>query len=309
MNFLNRSNVEIEQGLIRLVGQERKLLHLILLHVKEIEVRKIYLEKGRSSLYEYLVKDLGYASFCAQRRIEGAKLLTDVPALAEKIEIGKINLSQICEVARAVKQKEFETSKLAKGTNEIAPKISTEEKFTLFNAIENKSIAESQAILSQTLDLELKEREVKRFQGNGSVRLEVTLSRQQYEKKFLECRDRASHSLLRDANLETPQVIEFLEDYFLESIAAPATRSVKRDAPLKSLTPGLRNEIRQRDQACQYRDPVTDQICGSRFLLEIDHRVPQWAKGGHDVDNLTLLCSGHNKLKYRQQSGVKVQAQ
>ncbi|MGZ3802295.1 MAG: hypothetical protein ACXVCL_19170, partial [Bdellovibrio sp.] len=87
MNPLSKiSNSDLELQLKNLVAKERKLLHVILEHIKEVDVRKIYLERAYSSLYEYLVKELGYSGSAAMRRIEAARLLKEVPTLAEKIQ-------------------------------------------------------------------------------------------------------------------------------------------------------------------------------------------------------------------------------
>lgn len=44
--FFKRTNIELEADLKNLVANEIKLLHIILEHIKEIEVRKIYLERA-----------------------------------------------------------------------------------------------------------------------------------------------------------------------------------------------------------------------------------------------------------------------
>ncbi|MGZ3800712.1 MAG: hypothetical protein ACXVCL_11140, partial [Bdellovibrio sp.] len=87
MNPLSKiSDSDLEFQLKNLVAKERKLLHVILEHIREVDFRKIYLERAYSSLYEYLVKELGYSGSAAMRRIEAARLLKEVPTLAEKIQ-------------------------------------------------------------------------------------------------------------------------------------------------------------------------------------------------------------------------------
>ncbi|MGZ3770765.1 MAG: hypothetical protein ACXVCR_11575 [Bdellovibrio sp.] len=62
MNPLSKiSDSDLEFQLKNLVAKERKLLHVILEHIREVDFRKIYLERAYSSLYEYLVKELGYS--------------------------------------------------------------------------------------------------------------------------------------------------------------------------------------------------------------------------------------------------------
>jgi hypothetical protein len=56
--------------------------------------------------------------------------------------------------------------------------------------------------------------------------------------------------------------------------------------------------IRDNSQ-CTFINPVTGRRCGSRMGLEIDHKIPIALNGSNDLDNLRLLCFGHNQLMAR----------
>ena len=60
----------------------------------------------------------------------------------------------------------------------------------------------------------------------------------------------------------------------------------------------LKRVLFQRDRGeCQYVDPVTQNKCASKHLIQIDHRYP-FSKGGmNTLENLHLLCAAHNQLK------------
>lgn len=51
--------------------------------------------------------------------------------------------------------------------------------------------------------------------------------------------------------------------------------------------------------ACTYRDPKTGRRCGTRRLLQIDHVKPRALGGGHELENLRLLCAAHNLHRAR----------
>jgi len=60
----------------------------------------------------------------------------------------------------------------------------------------------------------------------------------------------------------------------------------------------LRDQIWQRDRGrCQHRDPKTGKICGSKKFLHIDHHFPFALGGEHQVKNLRLRCSAHNRYR------------
>lgn len=361
MNIQNLSNSQLEQNLLSLVSEEKKVLHLILLHIKEVDSRKLYLKKGRSSLFDYMVTDLGYSSSSAQRRIEGARLIKEIPEVSEKIRDGNLHLSQVGEFVRAIRQKE----------SEAQVKISPAEKLSLISSIECKSREETQKILSSSLDLNLRPIEIKFVQKDESVHMRLTFSKELYSK-IQRCQEISSHRLLKENSFDISGVIGVLVDYFLDQkdakqITVPAQGAVpieeqysvpplevrdnaarsdavkaRRCAPLsvrssyqmsspqshdkgrpiqkkpmkftavaavkpklnKTITSKTRRLIKGFYQHCQHVDPNTHSQCRSRFLLEIDHRIPRWAGGTNELSNLSLLCSAHNKAKYRREAGL-----
>lgn len=183
------SDQELDLNLKRLVVSERKILNLVLQHILEVENRKMFLEKAYSSMYEYLIKELGYSGSSAMRRLSAARLLKEVPEVGEKIKDGDINLSQITELSRAIKEKE-----------KTGSKVSTLQKQDLVTAISGKSTAESQKQIARELDIDLKPPEKTFVQKDDSVHLQLTLSKEQYEK-ILKCRDFASNKLLSECTV------------------------------------------------------------------------------------------------------------
>ncbi|HWU43146.1 MAG TPA: HNH endonuclease [Bdellovibrio sp.] len=308
-------NCELESQLKNLVAKERKLLHVILEHIREVDIRKLYLEKAYSSLYEYLVKELGYSGSAAMRRIDAAKLLREIPSVSEKIQEGSLSLSQIGELSRAVKEKE----------KSCGEKISSAQKIELVDAIVGKSTAETQKELCLALDIDLKKPEKKFVQKDDLVHLTITLSKELHAK-LMRCKDLASHVLLQQhGDVSMNALFEFLADEYLEkaepvseitnskitnskttkfkiadskngikaeviSASVPSCsenpdqnsgqisgRTSTKNKSLKTLTPKTRREIFQRDRCCQYIDKSTGKQCKSTFLLQVDHKTPRWA--------------------------------
>ena len=79
-----------------LVQTERKIMHLVLLHILEIMNRKLYADLGFDSMYTMMTKKYGYSEASAIRRIDAAKLLKSVPEVADRLKSGTLNLSQAC---------------------------------------------------------------------------------------------------------------------------------------------------------------------------------------------------------------------
>lgn len=300
MNSLSLLNdFELETSLKDLVYKERKLLHIILEHIKEIDRRKVYLERAYSSLYEYLVKELNYSGSAAMRRIEAARLLRDVPLMKDKIQNGTINLSQIGELAKAIKEKE----KISEN------RLSVQEKAELVAVISGKTTQETQRDLAQVLNIEVKQIESKRIQQDESVRCELTFSKE-LDAKLKRCKEKLSHRF-HGAELDHSLVgvIEILANEFLKEGNIVVTDTEEKSPALKlnkTLTPKVKLQVIRRDKCCQYHDPVTGRICGSTYFSQVDHKTSRWAGGGHDVSNLQVLCGKHNRYKYLKESGVRL---
>ena len=96
----------------------------MLQHLQEIETRKLYLERGFPSLFEYVVKELGYSHSSAYRRIKAMRLYRDIPQATSKIKTGSLNLTTASQLQtffekkkRKDKKQHLDTAKMLKVNN------------------------------------------------------------------------------------------------------------------------------------------------------------------------------------------------
>jgi hypothetical protein len=250
MNLQKLSNEELDQNLRNLVIKEREVLSEILEHILEIDRRKFFLKMAYSSLFDYLTKHLGYSAGSAQRRIDAARMLREVPELSQKLESGTLNLSQVSLVQKAIRQRKAAVSKRE-----------------ILESLENKTFSQSQIIVARAFDLEIKEPTKITAQKDESVRLEITLTKEQWEKL------QTMKDLLPSGSGDWSEVLEYLAD----KVIAQKTKAKTEPKPAqKRINISMRKHILNRDQCCQYKDPVTNKICGSRKHLQIDHIEPLW---------------------------------
>jgi hypothetical protein len=282
------SNQDLIGRFQKLVQTERKISHLVLQTIAEIDRRKLFLEKAYSSLFDYLTKGFGYSDSAAVRRIDAARLLREVPEISKKIESGALNLTHLTQFQRAVRQ----VQKKEKRKMEIA------EKRAVLKKIESISDRETAKVLAQELDYEAKPLDRQTQHKDGSVTLTLTLSRAQIE--ILEqARDLTSTAT---GDLTWAETFTYLAKKEIARRKAEATTDtvVKTTA---TVTPRLKREVFARHVTCQYKDPTTGRVCGSRRYLQIDHIQPKWAGGTNDPANLQVLCAAHNKFVYAKQAG------
>ncbi|MFM6930322.1 MAG: DUF222 domain-containing protein [Bdellovibrio sp.] len=167
INFLSNSDLLVRFG--ELVQTERKITHLVLECIAEIDSRKLYLDKAYPSLYEMLVQGFGYSSSAALRRIESARLLREVPEVAAKIESGALNLSQLSKVQQAVRA----VQKIEDRRLDVA------EKKELLSRIEHTTQQQTELILSQALSLPIFIEDKEKNHRDESVTLTMTFSKEQ----------------------------------------------------------------------------------------------------------------------------------
>ncbi|MFZ4402970.1 MAG: HNH endonuclease [Pseudobdellovibrionaceae bacterium] len=160
--------------LVELTSRERKLTTHILWHLAEVDRRKLYLQMAYPSFFEYLVTGLGYAPASAQRRIDAARLLAQLPQnesqqVAQKIEAGDLNLSQISILQSFSRQARKETGKT----------VSIEQKSQILQQIENQSVVQTEKILAKALDIKPQQHTHTHIQQDDSVRVELTLTKEE----------------------------------------------------------------------------------------------------------------------------------
>ncbi len=195
--------ITLVENLKKLVVTERKITAEIIEHIQMIDLQRIYLKMGFANLYAFLTEYIGYTAAAAQRRIEAARLLTSVPEVKEDLKSGTLNLSQVSLVAQSIRLKQKE-----------APTVhfNSSDKKHLLESVKGLSLESSQKVISQTLDLEVRSYEKHKVQSDESVRIEMTLTKEQSEllKKI---KNLVSHV---NPNASTAEVFEYLANDYLK---------------------------------------------------------------------------------------------
>jgi len=296
-----------------MVARERKLLTSILHYLKEVESRRLYLERGYPSLFVFVTEELGYSEGSAGRRIQAMRLIRDIPEVEEKIETGRISLtvaSKVQNFLRAENKKRYEKDE------EV---LSVPEKLELINQLEGSSSRECEKKLIEispetqipkekerpltedsTLIQFVADRELK----YGIDKLKNLLSHQNQEhrldelfKKLVELGLDKWDPERRDARRVKRKLKgeQCREESNVEVTPAQELNKKRRAIPAK-----IRDEIWKRDGGeCQYKDPLTGKRCRAKHNLQIDHVVPVAMGGLNEPGNLRLLCREHNILHAR----------
>ena len=303
MNLKNFSDESLEQRLTKLVKTERKITHLVLECIAEIDQRKLYLKKAYPSLFEFLIQVHGYSPSAAMRRIDGARLLQQIPDVAEQLENGSVNLSQVALLQRADRELK----------KEIGSTIPVEIKRDLLAKIENQTQIKTEQLIAQTLNINLSAKNKTIQHQDECVTLTVTLSKEQMQI-LNEAQAAVSHAVaeknlaslviyLAKKELARRKSKNFLRDK-PESVASTTATAIKpptQKPQRKPIPQSIKKHLLQTQPHCTFRDPQTDKVCGSKHFLQVDHIQSVSNGGSNELDNLQILCGQHNRYKFRQE--------
>lgn len=290
------SDREVLMRLAQLARSERRLTHLVLCHLLEVEGRELHWQLGYKSLYEYLNKHLGYSEREAYARIQAAQVLKAAPEISEKLEAGVLNLTQLVQVEQGLKQ--------GKRTGQVVTPGQTQ---TLLLKIENKSSFETQKIIACELNQAPVAIQKIKPQKDESVRVEITFTQEQFEL-LKQVQNELSHVIPEN---DLAAVIAKLSRIYLRKRSGekksdkvgqdrPPMRRFNRGSLQKTrreyISVTKRRRVFQMAQhCCEYVNPKTQERCSSRFQLQVDHRHPLARGGSNEPNNLRVLCAVHNR--------------
>src|SRR5579859_5362118 len=108
MMLANLSDEELLSSLASICFETRRLLGRLLLHLIEVEDRRLDLRSACSSLYDFCQRRLGMSESEAVRRIEAARLVKRFPALLGHLERGDIHLTGLLLLREYLTEQNFE---------------------------------------------------------------------------------------------------------------------------------------------------------------------------------------------------------
>ena len=264
-------NIHFE--LLELRQKEKRITSEILNKLQEMENCRQYLKMGHPSLFDYLVRGLGYSEATAYQRQACVRLAKEVPEIKQKIDQGSLTLSAVTTAFKHLRKKPVA------------------EKRKVLKSMENKSSREVKAMfLEPTPTLKIKKTE---YVDKVHLRLELTHEQnQKLEKlKALKSHKHNVESLLVDLiekELKSYENVQRKSSNSSESkeFGAPKSRNTRQ------ISKRLRNNVLTTANY-QFQYPG----CGSNHFLQVDHIFPVRLGGDQSRNNLQVLCASHNRHK------------
>lgn len=327
----------LHEKLMTLSAEERRLTLEILHHLREVESRRLFATRGHSSLFEYVTRELGYSESSALRRISAMRALKGLPEMEAKVESGELKVSQLAQVQAFIRQEKkagkiYDQDRKRELLLEVAGKSARETEKVL--AERNPEIVHRDRIrvvtpewtqITFTADEGLI-RNLDRIRDVFAHELPPGATHADLIRwmsdKLLHAHEKKMQGPKRSQSApSTSEVDQKMKSESepaskatsmsaLKSISGPILKAKQKRPPLKQpsryIPASVKREVWKRDQGqCVYVSPVTGRICGSRHLIQYDHRRLFSRGGPSTVENLRLLCHAHNQSEARRVLGVK----
>jgi hypothetical protein len=326
---------ELVEILNVLVRKECDTTLEILIHLAELEERKLHLKLGYSSLFAYCTIKLGYSEPAANRRIKAARCIRQYPETYNLLLHKKINLSTICVfygvltpenkedlLIKVCGKSKVEVDRIVAGYREEPKK---EIRDQVKPVVLRKEAGKDQPILgfnkngSSQAKVELKQCDENYRRCDGKVeeeeRVKITFAADRsFSDKIERMRRVLSGKYPMGADLETI-FNEAMECYLDRHDPKKKTKKKRvsksgcsngkksKSAKTRYIPACVKREVLKRDNYCCSYKGADGKACESSWRLEFDHITPL-AKGGKtETDNLRVLCAAHNRLEAERELG------
>jgi len=290
--------------------QERKLKVKVLLYLREIDRRKLYLEQGYSSMFDFCINYLKYSESTAVRRIKAERALGRSKRIIEMLLSGDMSITGLSKIEPICRPENTEA------ILEKAAGCSCRE-LDILKARHFPSEPKPEKVRPVFVKTELKIKSNnggRKFTANAEAaapvleekyRLEFTVDKETMNK-IKRAKSLLSTKYPKGVKLET--LFEELLDNYLNN-NDPERREDHNNIKLNKLDrtryipQKIKDLVYRRDGGrCSFVGR-NERRCSSTWNLQYDHIVP-YAKGGdNSPENLRLLCGRHNQLMAEREYG------
>ena len=288
------SNDDLVRSLEQNVARERGMTIEVLHDLNEMERRRLHLDLGYSSLFDYCTRKLKYSSSAAARRIQAARCIRRYPVVLRMLESDELSLTTVASIANILTPQNCET---------------------ILKRVRGLSCRQVERVLCEYRspvgyrDRTRPVRVVTPGVGSEYKQFAQFLADDEFVALFEEVKALMS----RDGHL--PSMAEVLKTALREyrDRHSAIARQHRREAKNGAASLGSRRpERNDAPQARHIPDDMRDAVfvrdngrctfvakdgtrCESRHGLQIDHIKPFAAGGTHAISNLRLLCAAHNR--------------
>jgi hypothetical protein len=329
--FRHLTNTDLIAAVSRYAGMERAATAQLIASLAEFDRRRLYLDEGFKSLFDYCREALRLSEHAAYGRIEAARAARDFPCVIERLEDGRLSLTNLSLLRRHLtaanhlalldevqyKRKqdvELIVARLAPKPDaaSMVRKVPARAVLAVVPAVVlavEPAAANEPAQQSVEVD---PAPEVMVSQPPSKPAVVAPLAPERYKIQVTvdaETRDvlRQAQDLMRhtlpsgDPAAIISRALRVLVDDLLKKKTAATSRPVQARAienGSRAIPAAVRREVWKRDRGeCAFEGARGR--CGARGALEYHHVIPYALGGEATAANIELRCRAHNAYQAR----------
>jgi hypothetical protein len=321
MSITDLSDDELVSRISAICLEGHRLTARLLVHLVEVEERRLHLRAACSSMFDFCVRKLGMSEGAAFRRINGARMVRAFPSLLARVERGELCLSTLVllrphlteanvdalvaavlgKTQRAIEEHLARIAPQPDAPSRIVPVPQPEMQGELATDAERSGATTFVPVPgAPSSPSRIEPLSEERFKVQFTARAEL-------RDKLERARDLMWH---RNPNGDLAVVLDAAMDALLEKLekerlgkATRARRTARSSSKPGRVTTAVRREVFARDgERCTFEGDDGER-CPARGFLELDHIEPRALGGRDDALNLRVRCRAHNGLYAEQVFG------
>jgi hypothetical protein len=331
LNHACLSDADLLMEVGRLIRHEREATARLIAALGEVDVRRLYLGEGCSSLFTYCTQVLHMSEHAAYGRIEAARAARKWPVVLELLADGSLHLTAVMLLSRHLTAENHDAlfaaarHKSKRELEEIVAALrpqlavpATVRKLPTSKMLEPAVAPDASAVdipaANPTAVVESSERllvapprpAVIKPLAPERYKLQLTLSRETHDK-LREAQDLLRHRIPDgdiEAILDRALTLLLAELHKTKHAAVRQPRGEQSNiAPGRHVPAAVKRTVWQRDEGrCAFVGAAGR--CKERGFLEYHHVVPFADRGPTTVENLELRCRAHNGYEAHRWSGM-----
>jgi len=330
MNYFSLSDHELHSKTLGAAVNEKKSTFALLEYLAEVDRRRLYAERGFSSLWIYVHQELGYSEAQASERVGAMRLMIKIPAVKQSLITNKLTLTSAAKLATFVKREKPSIEKTVELLSLVNEKSSREVERLL---LAEQKVPDARPDLIKVSGTQISRitfdadeefmgifARLKEMQSDPSLSLQSLFKKTM--KEYIEKRtlkipkvnttagkptlqtkiSTIPNTGLQHTTSRAPEVKRTNE--LIKSVDKPITRFNRQGFSQSRYIPiSVKTFVRLRsNDQCEYVvktiDEKTKQLihkrCDSRSQLQFDHIKPYAIGGDSSVENIRHLCRSHN---------------
>ena len=302
MNFSSLSNQDLHLKTIEASRIEKQATLTLLEYLHEVDCRRLHAERGYSSLWMYVHKELGYSEAQTSERVGAMRLMNKIPEVKQSIIENKLTLTSVAKLASFVRKEKIDEKKVVELLAQVEQKSSREVERVLLSEQKvpgaKPDLVKMSGLELSRISFDVDEEFMILLERMKELQSDPGLSLQEVFKKTMKeyIKKREIKMEKREKCLNVPQ-----------HTASRAPEVKSRFIPL-----AVKNQVRLRSQdQCEFVSHVQQagigaekesfklsvmegRRCKARSQLQFDHRLPFAFGGSNGTDNIRHLCREHN---------------